>query len=100
MLVEYLKDKGFELSIDGDALLVKSRSHLTNEQSNYLKLHKNEIISELKACNDDRKFRFSYRYEMENGDRGTLTTESPPEKARREIQAKFFMKLVSFDLVN
>ncbi|MFK5894597.1 MAG: hypothetical protein QM504_15355 [Pseudomonadota bacterium] len=101
MLADYLIEKGFELVIDGSDLLVKSDRTLTSEQMRFLSIHKLEIIKELAAANDERKFRFCYRWVLSNGDKGTLISSSPPERARIEVQDRFLGRdLVTFDLLN
>jgi|GEM_PF-5081344 len=101
MLVDYLQEKGIEVSTDGHKLTIKSEAGLTDVQRDFLKQHKHEIIQELQASNDARKFRFSYQFELSNGDKGTLISESYPDKARQELEIRFIgREVVRMELLN
>jgi len=101
MLVDYLQEKGIEISTDGIKLLIKSEGKLSDVQRDFLTQHKFEIIKELQASNDPRKFRFSYRFKFTNGDAGTFISESPPVLARQKIQERLIgRQLEEFELLN
>jgi hypothetical protein len=47
--LEKIRTAGFELNLVGDSFAVKPASHLNQQQREFLKSHKAEIIGELRA---------------------------------------------------
>lgn len=48
MLAERLKSQGVLLAVNGDKLVVETTAPLTDDQRNYLRSHKAELMAELK----------------------------------------------------
>jgi hypothetical protein len=53
-----ITQSGFNVFLNNDKLIVSPSSKLTNEQREYIKLHKAEIISELQREAEQRYFGF------------------------------------------
>jgi len=51
--LQKIRDAGFDVSLDGDALEISPASELTQSQRDFLKSHRAEIIGELQAENNN-----------------------------------------------
>lgn len=50
MTTENLRQKGLTLSLESGRLAVSPKAKLTDDLRNFIRLHKEEIVSELRAC--------------------------------------------------
>ena len=102
-LIEIMQTSGIELCLDNDQLRANSRQPLNDEQRQYLKQHKTEILSYLanqEAANQSK--RYAYRFTLkDNRGGGTYITDCPPDQAKQELLAQFVgREVATIDLLN
>ena len=90
-ILEKIKQDGFDVGLSKpDLIWIGPPEKLTDEYRNFLILHKPEIISCLKAANDEINHRYAYRYEFKHGEgAGVWITDIDPKNAERKLLARF-----------
>jgi len=90
MLAKTLEEHGLKLKVNGENLEVLASNPLTNEQREFIKKNKAQLIAELKASsNDEISKRYAYRFVFKNGDSGTWLTNVFPADAVGELMKRF-----------
>ena len=103
-LMAKMRISGIDLfEVDG-RLRAESYKPLDNDQQQYLKQHKTEILkhlADMAAANQSRK-RYAYRFTlMDDKGAGVFITDSPLAEAKKELVNQFIGRaLESLDLLN
>jgi len=102
MLAEYLIEHGVELQLIGEKLRVTTCKPLTDDQRKFIKLNKDQIVSELKAANDETEKRYAYYFKLADGEGGgTWLSCLPPEPAIRHLKSFYIGREIDeFALIN
>ena len=72
-----IKDAGFKVTLNGDGFLVTPSSKLTMPQREFLKMHKTEIVGELKAKQPEPKTGGVYCYRTAENPKAVLVMVDP-----------------------
>ena len=90
-LIKTMHINGIDLHAENDSLRVNSVLPLGDDQRQYLKQHKTDILqylTHLEAANQSR--RYTYRFTLKhNQGGGTYITDCPPAQAKQELLTMF-----------
>lgn len=102
-MIQKIHINGFDLHVENDNLRVNSASPLNDEQRQYFKQHKIEILQYLARLEAANQFkRYAYRFTLKNNaGGGTYITDCPPNEAEQELIDMFIgREIQSMDLLN
>lgn len=92
-----IKDAGFQVTLNGDGFLITPSSKLTMPQREFLKLHKAEIVGELKAKQPEPKKGGVYCYRTTENPKSALVMiapESDLKDAWESLRQKYSDRLI------
>ena len=102
-LIQKMHINGIDLHVENENIRVNSASPLNDDQRQYLKQHKIEILQymvHMEAANQSK--RYAYRFILKNdAGGGTYITDCQPDEAEQELIDKFIgREIESLNLLN
>lgn len=103
ILIQKMHMNGVDVHAENENIRVNSRYPLSDEQRQYFRQHKTDILKylvQLEAANQSK--RYAYRFVLKNNaGSGTYITDCPPAQAKQELLAHFVgREAESIDLLN